>query len=133
MMVPNKREGAVRSEEVAGLAPDTDSLVPAMRALAKSRWATKRRFWLGLHVVGFIPLSILMIYWLTELAALSLVVLIPAVELWLLMYAFPQPETRRSGRMAWTWLMPVTMLFALILVNVSKFRRQLPMPNIITT
>lgn len=119
MLVPKKREGTVRSE--VGSAPDTDSSIPASLALDKSRWASKRRFWLGLHVVGFIPLSVFMVYWLTDLVSLSLVVLIPAVELWLLMRAFPQPETRRSVRMAATWLMPVTMLFALILVNVSKF------------
>jgi len=121
MLVPNKREDTVRSEEVGGSAPETDWSIPIALETAQNRWASKRRFWLSLHVTGFIPLSVFMIYWLTDVTSLSLVVVIPAIELWLLMRAFPQPETRRSVRMALTWLMPVTMLFALILVNVSKF------------
>lgn len=121
MLVPNKQEDTVRSEEVGGSAPATDSASPIALDTTKNRWASKRRFWFGLHAIGFIPCSVFMIYGLTDLVSLSLVVIIPAIELWLLMRAFPQPETRGSVRMALTWLMPVTMLFALILVNVGKF------------
>ena len=123
LLVPSKRlpEATLKSPLLHPERPFPSHPDAAKLALKNKCWAARRRFWLGLHVVGFIPLSIGMVYGLIDLAALSLVIVIPALELWLLMRAFPQAETRRSVRMATAWLMPVTMLFALVLVNVSKF------------
>jgi hypothetical protein len=81
----------------------------------------KRRFWFGWQVVGFVVLAAVMIGWLADIWALLLVIMVPALELWLLLQAFPDPETRGSLRMAATWLMPVGMMLALVFVNVSRF------------
>lgn len=102
---------------------DTNPLVSdsSPKELRKRAAAGKRRFWLGWHVVGFIPLSVVMVTWLPEILSLLLVFVIPAIEIWLLLRAFTDAETRRSLRMAVACVMPLAMFFALTLVNVGKF------------
>ncbi|MBL8889936.1 MAG: hypothetical protein JNL67_08140 [Planctomycetaceae bacterium] len=100
---------------------DSLATITARFTSPKIAAATRRRFWLGWHVVSFIPLAVFIVAWLPDFLSLLLVLLIPAVELWLLLRAFPEPETRQSARMAVVCLMPLAMLFALLLVNVSKF------------
>jgi hypothetical protein len=80
-----------------------------------------RRFWFILHVVGFIPLSLLIVGAMSLWQAIVLVILVPLLELWLLLRSFPNQETRRSIRMAIACLMPVAMVFAITLAIVSNY------------
>lgn len=122
-VAPKKREPMFASREVdaAELENPSVAMVPSMWNSQSRLLIAKRRFWFGWQVLGFVVLAAVMIGWLADIWALLLVIVVPALELWLLLRAFPDSETRGSLRMAATWLLPVGMMLALVLVNVSKF------------
>lgn len=119
-LAPRIREAANGAPaDMETIAPSNDFTSQAIHAVPSF---AKRRYWFGLHVLGFVALAFLMVASMPILPAIVVTITVPLLELWLLMRSFPHPKTRESIRMAVTWLMPVAMGFALILVVACIYR-----------
>jgi len=101
-------------------AADSELLVAARSEATAPAWMRRRIFWLSVHLGTYAGLAISLLSasfsWLVFLFMLPAA----AVEVWLALRAFRNPEVRASGRMACLMLgLPTSMFFAILFLAIG--------------